>query len=84
MSRCFTWFPFGGLGKPNYTIIWLNLQECGVYDIVVFFDFEVFLGGVCFRECYCFVPDELYLTRKISSLPEFLFPSNPPSTLPVT
>ena len=29
MSICFTWFPIGGLGKPNYIIIWLNLQEGG-------------------------------------------------------
>ena len=29
MIRCFTWVPISGLGKPNYTIIWLNLQECG-------------------------------------------------------
>ena len=29
MSRFFTWFPIGGLGKPNYIIIWLNLQEGG-------------------------------------------------------
>ena len=29
MSICLTWFPISGLGKPNYTIIWLNLQECG-------------------------------------------------------
>ena len=28
MSICLTWFPIGGLGEPNYTIIWLNLQEC--------------------------------------------------------
>ena len=30
MSRCFTWVPISGLGKPNYTIIWLNLQEQGI------------------------------------------------------
>jgi len=30
MSRFFTWFPIGGLGEPNYTIIWLNLQEQGI------------------------------------------------------
>jgi len=33
----------------------------------------VLVGG------YCFVPDESYLTRKMSLLPELVFPSNPPS-----
>ena len=33
---------------------------------------------------YCFIPDELYLTRKMSDLPEFVFQSNPPPVLPVT
>ena len=27
---------------------------------------------------HCFIPDELYLTRKMSDSPEFVFPSNPP------
>ena len=29
MSICLTRVPISGLGKPNYTIIWLNLQEGG-------------------------------------------------------
>ena len=28
---------------------------------------------------YCFIPDELYLTRKMSIEPEFVFPSKSPS-----
>ena len=40
------------------------------------------LVGVGYRRMlrldYCFVPDELNLTKKMSSLPEFVFPSNPP------
>ena len=40
--------------------------------------------GVGFREGYCFVPDESYLTRKTSNLPELVFPSKSPLVVPVT
>ena len=30
MSRCFTWFPIGGLGEPIYTKIGGVLQELGI------------------------------------------------------
>ena len=33
---------------------------------------------------HCFVPDELYLIRKMSSPPEFVFPSKSPKVSPVT
>ena len=33
---------------------------------------------------YCIIPDELYLTKKMSEEPELVFPSNPPSVEPVT
>ena len=33
---------------------------------------------------HCFVPNELYLTKKMSFLPELVFPSNPPQVSPVT
>jgi len=40
--------------------------------------------GVGFRVCYYFVPDELYLTRKMSLSPKCVFPSNSPLVEPVT
>ena len=33
----------------NITELGLIYKEVGIYDIVVFFDFEVLLWGVCFR-----------------------------------
>ena len=33
---------------------------------------------------YCIVPDELYLIKKMSFSPKFVFPSNPPKVVPVT
>ena len=59
------------------------IPELGLdYNVWGVFDFEVFLGGVCFRGGYCFVPDESYLIRKMSIPPEYVFPSNPPSDPP--
>ena len=79
MSRCFIWFPISSLGKPNLYQNLVDLTRKWVfYNIVVIFDFVVFLVGVCFRECYCFVPDESYLTKKMSYPPAEVFPSNPP------
>ncbi len=45
MSRCFTWFPISGLGKPKLyqNLMWITMCG-GFYDIVVFFDCEVFWG----------------------------------------
>ena len=32
MSRCFTWFPFGGLGKPKlYQNMWCFTRKWGFY-----------------------------------------------------
>ena len=36
-----------------------------------------------FEEGYCLTPLELYFTRKMSLLPEFVFPSSPPAVCPV-
>ena len=35
------------------------------------------------RDCYCRTPSELYLTRKMSELPENVLPSNTPPAYPV-
>jgi len=41
-------FPFGDSRRTQYiTPIGLDYKEVGIYDIVVFFDFEVSLGDVC-------------------------------------
>ena len=46
MSECFTWFLISGLGLPNVYQNLMRITMCGgIYDIVVIFDFEVFLGG---------------------------------------
>ena len=29
MSRCFTWFPIGGLGEPIYTTSWVDFTRIG-------------------------------------------------------
>jgi hypothetical protein len=41
------------------------------------------MGPMLSDSSHCFVPLELYFTRKISSPPEFVFPSSPPSVYPV-
>ena len=64
----------------------------GVYDIVVIFDFGLLVGGFVLEGgyseemmglYYCFVPDELYLTKKMSFPPELVFPSKSPEVVPV-
>ena len=51
MSRCFTWFPFDRFGEPNiYHDSGVFYKNVGIYDIVVIFDFEVFLVGCLFLE----------------------------------
>ena len=74
-----------GLGESNiyHQSVW-NTMCGGIYDIVVSIWLGGIFGGVCFRECYCLTPSELYLTKKMSPLPEDVLPSNPPEVLPVT
>ena len=56
MSECFTLFLISGLGEPNIyqNLVWIT-RMWGIYDIVVIFDFDVFLGVYCFRGGYCFI-----------------------------
>ena len=45
MSICLTRFPISGLGEPNIYQNLMRITMCGgFYDIVVFFDCEVFWG----------------------------------------
>ena len=49
MSICLIEFPIVGFRRTQYiTSIGLFYKDVGIYDIVVIFDFEVFLVGVCF------------------------------------
>ena len=78
MSRCFTWFPIGGLGKPKlYQNMWC-FTRMGDFTWW-YFGGCLFYGG---RD-YCPITDELYLTKKMSIEPELVFPSNPPLVKPV-
>ncbi len=50
MSICLIEFPISVLGEPYlYHQSVCFTRKWGIYDIVVIFDFEVLLGGVCFR-----------------------------------
>ena len=61
MSICLTKFPIGGYRRTQYIPeLGLNYNVWGIYDIVVIFDFEVFLGGVCFKGRVIGVPYKLY------------------------
>ena len=54
-SRCFTWFPISDLGEPNYTIIWLNLQECGDFTWRMSETEELFLSSAGIEQLsHCF------------------------------
>jgi hypothetical protein len=44
----------------NIPELGLDYNVCGDFDLVVFWGVFVLDGG------YCFIPDELYLTRKMS------------------
>ena len=62
------------------------LQECGDFTWRVS-DGEELSGGYSQEMMgldYCIVPDELYLIKKMSFSPKFVFPSNPPKVVPVT
>ena len=62
----------------SYTTTWFELQCVGILTWWYFWWVFVLEGG------YCIIPDELYLTKKMSGEPELVFPSNPPSVEPVT
>ena len=68
MSRCLTWVPISGLGEPKlyqnlgcFTRMWGGLWK--VSDLCRISG--GYLQGMMGLD-YCFVPDELYLTRKMS------------------
>ena len=49
-SICLTWFPIGGYRRTLYIPeLDVDYNVRGIYDNMVIFDFDVFLGGVCFR-----------------------------------
>jgi len=49
MSRCFTWFPIGGLGEPNiYHDSGVFYKNLGIGAVLWGFYLVVFLVGVCF------------------------------------
>ena len=87
MSICLTWFPNWFVYKnPIYTRTWFELQCLRI----ILGDYLTLLrisGGYSQEMMgldYCFIPDELYLTRKMSFSPELVLPSNPPPVKPVT